>query len=127
MTAQPQQYKYSTMRFYVLHPHIIRSDFLVMPGLMRPTWDLYWSAIDMTRSPTAKIAVAETYKLFQEHPNGSPDKDKILDVVLLYGKLTTLTTKVAAAIRLVEEGKTKAKVKYYDGRKLYDGTWFDVK
>ena len=91
---------------------------------MRPIWDMYWSAMDMTNSVTAKKAVAATRKLFEDHPNKMPPKEKVVEVALMYTKFRSLKEKVDAVLKLAEIGGWTDKIKFRDGRNLYDGTYF---
>jgi hypothetical protein len=119
-----QPYKYATMCFYITHPNIARSNFVTMPAPMHPIWDMYWTAMDMTESLTARKAVIATRKLFEDHPNKMPMQDKVIDVALIYRKFRLLKHKVEAVLKLVVFGKWKDKIKYMYGQKLYDGTYF---
>lgn len=123
LAAQTVHYKYDTVHFHIVNPHIARPEFAHMPGLMRPMWDLYWCAMDMNKSVTAARATAATRQLFQDNLQ-APLTDQLIDTIMLYSGLESQTQKVTAALRLEEEKQSKARITKADGRKLYDGSWF---
>ncbi|KAI6029977.1 hypothetical protein EDC04DRAFT_2605592 [Pisolithus marmoratus] len=122
-TSQTIRYTYADMQTYVLKPNINRPDFLQMPGVMSPLWDMYWNAMDMGKSPTARAATIATRKLFDQH-HTMPPKDQITDVLWQYAKVRSLKVKFDAAVRLCQEGLWKTQVKRADHHRLYDGTFF---
>ena len=123
-TGQMQHYVYAEMRRFITNTHLFRPEFTTMPGVMRPLWDLYWSAMDMTESLPARRAVAKTCKLFSDYPNRSPGKDRVLDAIDAYAGLTRLKDMVRAAMRLADEEQWRVRIQYHQGGELYDGSWF---
>lgn len=111
------------MQFHITNSQAPRKEFIWMPGLMRPLWDLYWTAIDMNGSTRAKNAVAKTQTLLRENER-SPPKDALMQVILLYGGLRTLEGMVESAIQLSAWKCHKARIELEEGEDLYSGKWF---
>ena len=77
----------------------------------------------MNRSRKAMNAVGRTRRLFEDNTR-SPQKEQLMEVILLYGGLRTLEPMVEAATKLTEGGYSKSRIDKKDGEDLYGGRWF---